>query len=88
MSLRGNARWNGQADRLRHSGPGPHGAVSYLSICGVLRGEERSIADQRGLTPSGGDGNYNWLALTLGYGTNQTLLLPRLALPCCWQLRR
>lgn len=41
-----------------------------------------------GADPLLGDGNYNWVALTLGYGTNQTFFLPWLTLPCCLQLRR
>lgn len=66
----------------------PHRAVSYLSICSVLRGEERGFARPEGADPLLEDGNYNWVALTLGYGTNQTFLLPWLTHPWYLQLRR
>lgn len=85
MSICSNARWR-QTDRQASSlcyafwrtGPSPSGVVIYLSICSVLRGEERrdgrSSLYQRKLAGSWGIGNNNWVALTLGYGTNQTFL--------------
>lgn len=87
MSIRSNARWNGQAACLRHSGPGPHGAVSYLSICSVLRGEERGFADQRGLTPSWGMGIIIGLRLPLAMEPIRHFSSPDSPSPvvCSWE---
>lgn len=74
--------------RLRPSGPGPHGAVSYLSICSVLRGEERGFADQRGLTPSWGMGIIIGLLLPLAMEPIRHFPSPGSPLPCWLQLRR
>lgn len=85
MSICRNSRWR-QMDRQASSlcnafwktGPSPSGVVIYLSICSVLRGEE--WGDGRGFPlPEGAgrllrDRKYNWVAFTLGYGTNQTFL--------------
>lgn len=92
MSICSNARWR-QTDRhatslfnvFLEAGPSPNGAVIYLSMWSVLRGEERK--DGRGFAlPEGAglllrDRKYNWAALTPGYSTNQTFLPPSLSHP-------
>lgn len=64
-------------------------AGCHLFICSVLRGKERregrGFALPEGAGPLLRDRKYNWAALTLGYGTNQTFLPPPLAHACCLQ---
>lgn len=88
MSICSNARWR-QTDRLAASlcnvfwaaGPSLSGAVIYLSICSVLRGEERrEMAEaslyQRGLARSWGIGNIIGLLSLLAMAPIRHFSLP------------